>query len=49
MYEFDNLGFSNTVGSVKYLTCADCEIGPIGWHSLDTKKSYVAVGRVKHG
>lgn len=48
MYEFDNLGFSHTVGNLKYLTCADCEIGPIGWHSLETKKTYVALSRVKH-
>jgi hypothetical protein len=48
MFDFDNLGFSKTVKDVKYLICADCEIGPIGWHSLETKKSYVAVSRVKH-
>lgn len=48
MFDFENLGFSNTVGNIKYLICADCEIGPIGWHSLDTKKSYVALSRVKH-
>ena len=48
MFDFDNVGFSNTVGQTKFLTCADCEIGPIGWHSLETKKSYVALKRVKH-
>ncbi|XP_067140569.1 guanine nucleotide exchange factor MSS4 [Centruroides vittatus] len=46
IYTFENVGFSNTVGSIKYLTCADCEIGPIGWHDLSTRKSYVSPQRV---
>ncbi|TRY59713.1 hypothetical protein DNTS_002507 [Danionella cerebrum] len=46
MYTFENVGFTKDVGKVKYLICADCEIGPIGWHSLDDKKSfYVALDR----
>ncbi|XP_062842795.1 guanine nucleotide exchange factor MSS4 [Trichomycterus rosablanca] len=49
MYTFENVGFTKDVGNVKYLICADCEIGPIGWHSLDDKKSfYVALDRVDH-
>lgn len=49
MYTFENVGFTKDVGKVKYLICADCEIGPIGWHSLDDKKSfYVALDRVNH-
>ena len=48
MFHFENVGFSNTVGMYKYLTCADCEMGPIGWHCLTTKMSYVADSRVKH-
>lgn len=49
MYTFDNVGFSNTVDSIKYLICADCEIGPIGWHNITDKKSfYIAVERVRH-
>ena len=48
MFQFENVGFSNTVGNIKYLTCADCERGPIGWHCLDTKLCYVADERVKH-
>ncbi|KAJ8259613.1 hypothetical protein GJAV_G00171460 [Gymnothorax javanicus] len=49
MYTFENVGFTKDVGKVKYLICADCEIGPIGWHSLDDKKSfYVALERVDH-
>lgn len=48
MFQFENVGFSNTIGNFKYLTCADCEMGPIGWHSLETKINYVADQRVKH-
>ncbi|KAL8569200.1 hypothetical protein ACOMHN_051880 [Nucella lapillus] len=49
MFAFDNVGFTNTVGSFKYLICADCEIGPIGWQDISDKKAYyIAVERVKH-
>ncbi|MBN3285725.1 MSS4 factor, partial [Polyodon spathula] len=49
MYTFENVGFTKDVGNIKYLICADCEVGPIGWHCLDDKKSfYVALDRVKH-
>ncbi|NP_001187603.1 guanine nucleotide exchange factor MSS4 [Ictalurus punctatus] len=49
MYTFENVGFTKDVGKIKYLICADCEIGPIGWHNLDDKKCfYVALDRVKH-
>lgn len=48
MLTFENVGFSNTVGNNKYLTCADCEAGPIGYHDIPSKKSYVALSRVKH-
>jgi len=42
MYTFYNIGFSKTVGTKKYLVCADCERGPLGYHNTDTKKSYLA-------
>ena len=48
MFDFDNLGFSNTVENVKFLTCADCDIGPIGYHTLDDKKTFVVIDRVDH-
>eukprot|EP00123_Amoebidium_parasiticum_P022967 comp9878_c0_seq1/m.4817 comp9878_c0_seq1/g.4817 ORF comp9878_c0_seq1/g.4817 comp9878_c0_seq1/m.4817 type:complete len:119 (-) comp9878_c0_seq1:61-417(-) len=52
MYDFDNVGFSNTLegSTLKYLTCADCEIGPIGWHdTADAQAFYLcAEGRVKY-
>uniref|UniRef100_A0A0K8TLE5 Putative guanine nucleotide exchange factor n=1 Tax=Tabanus bromius TaxID=304241 RepID=A0A0K8TLE5_TABBR len=48
MFTFENIGFSNTVQNTKFLTCADCDMGPVGYHNLSTKKSYIALKRVKH-
>ena len=49
MFTFENVGFSNTVGTTKFLICADCEIGPIGWHDLNDKTAYyIAIDRVQH-
>lgn len=48
MFTFYNIGFSKTVGNKKYLVCADCERGPIGYHDLDTKKSYLATDMVSY-
>ncbi|KAG5675841.1 hypothetical protein PVAND_005711 [Polypedilum vanderplanki] len=48
MYTFENIGFSNTVGDYKYLICADCEMGPFGYHDLKDKKCYLALKRVKY-
>ncbi|XP_046843076.1 guanine nucleotide exchange factor MSS4-like [Xenia sp. Carnegie-2017] len=49
MFTFENVGFTKTVGTTKYLICADCEIGPIGFVNLEDKsKHYVALSRVKY-
>ncbi|NXJ99135.1 MSS4 factor, partial [Corythaixoides concolor] len=49
MFSFENVGITRDVGNVKFLVCADCEAGPIGWHCLDDKESfYVALERVAH-
>ena len=49
MYTFENVGFSKTVSSIKYLACADCEIGPIGWHDTrDKTRFYISLNRVQH-
>ena len=52
MYTFENVGFTNTVAGdvpVKYMICADCEVGPIGWSSPDDRNNfYIALDRVKH-
>ena len=50
MFDFDNIGFTKPVDNdtIKYLICADCEVGPLGWHCISTKTNYVALARVKH-
>ena len=49
MFAFENVGFSMTVESIKYLACADCERGPIGWHDItDKTRFYIALERVEH-
>lgn len=48
MFTFQNVGFSNTVENTKYLTCADCDAGPIGYHDIPSKISYVAFSRVEY-
>lgn len=46
IFTFENMGFSHTVESRKYLACAECEFGPIGYHDLTSGKSYLSVARV---
>jgi hypothetical protein len=49
MFTCENVGFSNTVNDIKYLVCADCEVGPIGWHDINDKTAYyIALDRVQH-
>ncbi|XP_068625153.1 guanine nucleotide exchange factor MSS4 homolog [Battus philenor] len=48
MYTFENIGFTHTVANHKYLSCADCDAGPVGYYDMDTKHSYVALSRVEH-
>ncbi|XP_037710320.1 guanine nucleotide exchange factor MSS4 homolog [Drosophila subpulchrella] len=48
MMSFENIGFSNTVDGRKFLVCADCERGPVGYHDLSTRHCYVALKRVVH-
>ena len=49
MFHFENVGFSKAVNNVKYLICADCEMGPIGFHDpAAPKEFYVALTRVQH-
>ncbi|KAG5439526.1 hypothetical protein PCANB_002101 [Pneumocystis canis] len=32
-FVFENLGFSKNIeGNIKFLTCADCDRGPLGYH-----------------
>ncbi|XP_013194389.2 guanine nucleotide exchange factor MSS4 homolog [Amyelois transitella] len=46
MYTFENIGFTHQVDTYKYLTCADCDAGPVGYFETDSKHSYVALSRV---
>lgn len=42
MMHFDNVGFSKTVGDTKFLSCADCDVGPIGYHNISRQpKEYL--------
>lgn len=48
IFTFENVGFLNTVENKKYLICADCEKGPIGYQDLTSQTIYVAFDRIKH-
>ncbi|CAF1171048.1 unnamed protein product [Adineta ricciae] len=55
MFTFENVGFSNTVNNqTKYLVCANCERGPIGFSPINPstrqleKEFYVATDRIKY-
>ncbi|VDO53013.1 unnamed protein product [Haemonchus placei] len=49
MYDFENVGFTNSVDGMKYLTCADCEYGPIGFLEPEAKLHYVSSTRITYG
>lgn len=48
MLDFDNVGFTHASEGVKYLVCADCEVGPVGYLSLESQTHYIALSRVCH-
>ncbi|XP_023934341.1 guanine nucleotide exchange factor MSS4 homolog [Bicyclus anynana] len=48
MFTFDNIGFTHTVDCYKYLSCADCDAGPVGYYDMNSKHSYVALSRIEH-
>ncbi|RKO94306.1 Mss4-like protein [Blyttiomyces helicus] len=57
MMAFDNVGFSRPApgtSDLRYLSCADCELGPIGVHDPDMKDKdgkklfLLAVDRVRY-
>ena len=49
MFTFENIGVMNTVENKKYLICADCEIGPIGFQNIDVPNEIlVCVDRVRY-
>ncbi|KAJ1659547.1 hypothetical protein IWQ61_001395 [Dispira simplex] len=54
MLDFENLGFLKTVveTGVKYLSCPDCDLAPLGFHNTHSGLSqpayYLAVDRVRY-
>ncbi|KAJ1663396.1 hypothetical protein IW140_001867 [Coemansia sp. RSA 1813] len=53
MMDFENVGFSHSVGNVKYLSCADCDLAPLGYHDTalakaGTKEFLIAADRVAY-
>jgi len=47
MFTFENIGFTNQMNGIKYLLCADCEQGPIGWClDSDRENLYLSHDRV---
>jgi hypothetical protein len=47
MLTFENIGFTHTIDNKKYLLCADCEIGPLGYQNQDNKDElFLACSRV---
>ncbi|GMT24427.1 hypothetical protein PFISCL1PPCAC_15724 [Pristionchus fissidentatus] len=46
MFTFENVGFTNSVDGIRYLTCADCDFGPIG-RVTESNLHIVAPSRVK--
>jgi len=47
--QFENVGSTKPVDNIKYLACADCELGPIGWQGSQGSSCFVALTRVRHG
>ncbi len=46
-YDFFNIGFTNAVDGRAYLTCADCDLGPLGYHDHAVPNAfYIAAERV---
>ncbi len=45
MFAFENVGFSKG-DQIKYLTCAACEVGPLGFHIPGTKRFILCHDRV---
>ncbi|KAL1740486.1 acyl-CoA N-acyltransferase [Schizophyllum fasciatum] len=52
---FENIGFSNTIPSpetpgtsMKLLSCAECDLGPIGWNEVGSKEFWLAAARVRY-
>jgi len=40
---------SKEKGKVKFLICAECDLGPVGWGHEGGDEAWVAVERVRYG
>jgi len=47
IFQFENVGFCHPVNQLKYLTCAECDLGPIGWQEIPSSNIFVALSRVR--
>lgn len=52
---FENVGFSRNVQrregeekATKFLICADCDLGPLGWSVEGSQEAWVGVERVRY-
>ena len=49
LMSFENIGVTKVVDNIKFLSCADCEVGPLGWHDItNLTKFYIAADRVRY-
>jgi hypothetical protein len=56
-FAFENIGFSRAIEgvnkgkekSIKWLVCAECDLGPLGWCYEGGSEAWLSVGRVKYG
>jgi hypothetical protein len=56
-FAFENIGFSRAIEGVdkaknkniKWLICAECDLGPLGWCYEGGNEAWLAIGRVKYG
>uniref|UniRef100_A0A7S0LSU6 Mss4-like protein n=1 Tax=Coccolithus braarudii TaxID=221442 RepID=A0A7S0LSU6_9EUKA len=47
-FDFDNMGVTRPIeGGLRYIICAECDIGPIGWFRDETSM-HVALERVRY-
>ncbi|CAG8442412.1 13673_t:CDS:2 [Ambispora gerdemannii] len=52
MMDFENIGFLKTIEltGIKYLICADCDFGPLGYHETNVpeKEYFIAADFVRY-
>ncbi|KAI9295635.1 Mss4-like protein [Neoconidiobolus thromboides FSU 785] len=49
VFDFDNISYSKLYkDKLKFLACADCEKGPLGYQIVGEKHSYLFTNKVKY-